>query len=272
MRGNTPSKKTPWDLDEVATVECPSCHDVFLHKRSLECHLKVEHGPQVFYWCGQCEHRNNRRDHLRAHYRDCHPSAQEEVDHIRAESYESRERPGCSKSEELSRRRSKEKKSSSSGRSGDRSNPCGSDRKRSRDNADAGDKSSKRRTRKEGAPATVSRAPDERQKELPVDDSGKKDAPAWQNPERNPGASVGNEGTVGMEERPVLEEVPEATVEAETTLMLGTSPRRGALVRKGPQRRCQEHLMNDRRSCQWTTVEKRMRLHGRIQRETLGRP
>ena len=61
----------------------------------------------------------------------------------------------------------------------------------------------------------MSRAPDEQQKQLPMDDSGRRDEPAWQNPERNPGASAGNEGIAGMEERPVLEEVPEATVETE---------------------------------------------------------
>ncbi|XP_038072160.1 uncharacterized protein LOC119740799 [Patiria miniata] len=42
---NSPPKKTPRDLDEAATGKCPTCHDVFLHKRSLERHIKVEHGP-----------------------------------------------------------------------------------------------------------------------------------------------------------------------------------------------------------------------------------
>ncbi|XP_038063188.1 uncharacterized protein LOC119733896 [Patiria miniata] len=176
----SPPKKTPRDLDEAATVECPTCHDVFLHKRSLERHIKVEHGPQEYYWCGQCEHRNNRRDNLRAHYRDCHPSAQGEVSQIRAETYESRERARRSKIEESGHRshenhpttaerdnearRGAETKSGSSGRGSDHPEAGNNERKRSRA-TDAGDKPSKKRLRGESAPATVSRAPNERQVE-----------------------------------------------------------------------------------------------------------
>ena len=115
MGKETPVKAVPKDLDEADTVECPKCHDVFLHKRSLERHMTVEHGPKVFYWCGRCDHRNNRRDNLRAHYRDCHSAAIEEVDQIRAESYEFRERARQYKCEETSRHH-KISKSSLSGR------------------------------------------------------------------------------------------------------------------------------------------------------------
>ena len=90
MGRDSPERRTPWDLQEAETVECPKCSDVFLHKGSLERHLRVEHGPQVFYWCGRCEHKNNRRDSLRAHCRDCHSSQLEEVSEISVETYESR--------------------------------------------------------------------------------------------------------------------------------------------------------------------------------------
>lgn len=212
MRKDTASKKTPRDLDEAPTVECPTCHDVFLHKRSLERHQTVEHGPKVFYWCGQCEHRNNRRDNLRAHYRDCHSKAMAEVDHIKAETYESREGVRRSRSEEPSRHRPKEKKSSSSGRSSDRSS-VGRREKRKRDDADSGDKSSRKHTRSERAPATVSRAPEEQQEELPVDSSGHGDAPVSQDPEENTDTTTVNEVNDQKEEERPVEEISEPAVE-----------------------------------------------------------
>ncbi len=213
MRKSTPSKKTPRDLDEAETVECPTCHDVFLHRRSLERHMTVEHGPKVFYWCGQCEHRNNRRDNLRAHYRDCHSTSLEEVDHIRAESYESRERARRSKSEESSRRRSKEKGSSSSGRRNDRSAAKGDEKKRSRENGDSGGRSAKKHARR--APETVSRAPKEQHVESSGDNSGQRDAPECQDVQGNAETTTENEVTVQKEEERLTEEVAGHTMETQ---------------------------------------------------------
>ena len=86
------NKKTPRDLDEAKTVRCRKCGDLFLHQRSLDRHLVVEHGPRLYYRCRRCEHKNNRRDNLRYHYRDCHPTHVDEVKEIRGETCEDLER------------------------------------------------------------------------------------------------------------------------------------------------------------------------------------
>ena len=67
-------------------TKCPKCQ-TSLHKRSLDRHLATEHGPRVYYWCRHCAHKNNRRDNLKAHYRDCHPDRMEEVREIECETY-----------------------------------------------------------------------------------------------------------------------------------------------------------------------------------------
>ena len=41
MGRDSPERRTPRNLQEAETVECPKCSDVFLHKRSLERHLRV---------------------------------------------------------------------------------------------------------------------------------------------------------------------------------------------------------------------------------------
>ena len=183
MGRDSPGKRTPRDLHEEKMVECPKCHDIFLHQRSLDRHLRVEHGPRVFFWCRQCSHKNNRRDNLRAHYKDCHPNHEGEVSKIQAESYEARELSRRPRSE-MEGHRSKERatpsgkdtrheakkdgkekleskreaKSHSAGRSEDK--PSTSTKKRSREKSE-GDKSSKKRPREVKAPSTISRAPDE---------------------------------------------------------------------------------------------------------------
>ena len=81
------SEKSSSESHDTKTVECKLCHKR-LHKRSLDRHMKVEHGPRVYYFCKGCSHKNNRSDNLRAHYRDCHPDRVIEVDHIESETYE----------------------------------------------------------------------------------------------------------------------------------------------------------------------------------------
>ena len=92
--GRDEDRKT--DRKQETKVECPKCH-LFLLKRSLDRHLAVKHGPRLHYWCQRCSHKNNRKDNLRAHYRECHPDKVHEVDRIEGETYESRE---CSRRED----------------------------------------------------------------------------------------------------------------------------------------------------------------------------
>ena len=74
-------------------IECRKCGERFLHQRSLVRHLEVEHGPKVYYRCRRCSHKNNRKDNLRYHYRDCHPDNLSEVSDIKGEVCEPGERP-----------------------------------------------------------------------------------------------------------------------------------------------------------------------------------
>ena len=68
-------------------VRCPKCR-MQMHKRSLDRHLTVEHSPKLLYFCQRCSHKNNRRDNLRSHYRDCHPERVGEVEEIHGQSHE----------------------------------------------------------------------------------------------------------------------------------------------------------------------------------------
>ena len=170
------SKKTPRDLDEAKTIQCRKCGDLFLHQRSLDRHLVVEHGPKLYYRCRRCEHKNNRRDNLRYHYRDCHPAHVDEVNEIRGETCEECERSAeadgdrrnksCtppSKKKEARSREPANGASIKSSKEGNKDRPRddgGSSRKRSKKETPEDRRGKKLHKSGRQAPSTVPQAPE----------------------------------------------------------------------------------------------------------------
>ena len=169
--GKDDKEKSSSESHDTKTVECKLCHKR-LHKRSLDRHMKVEHGPRVYYFCKRCSHKNNRSDNLRAHYRDCHPDKVSEVDHIESETYEEHyhaKHGGGNIARKESSRASRSPDRSRRLKSGDRVSKTPDEKRRDEeskkrrgaDDKEKGQPDTKRRLKTSVAECTVSKAPDD---------------------------------------------------------------------------------------------------------------
>ena len=56
-------------------ITCYRCQATFTKKQGLWRHVKLVHGPPLYFCCGHCSYRDKRRDNLRRHYKGCHPDS-----------------------------------------------------------------------------------------------------------------------------------------------------------------------------------------------------